>query len=152
VRIAAGDSLATVGGYDVVTGFTSYDGVLNLTGIDQLNLPTTVIAPDAAAVNGVNSGVVMSHSITSGLITFGGADTYNPATPLTITAANLANVFSYLQANITGTDTVAFVSGGNTFVYQDGGSAATDTVVELVGVAATNVSTTPFVAHSVWIV
>ncbi|MFI3217886.1 MAG: hypothetical protein QX189_02035, partial [Methylococcales bacterium] len=150
VRIAAGDSLATVGGYDLVTGFTSYNGVLNLTGIDQLDLASIAIATNTTGTNGTDSGIIKSHSITSGLISFGGTDSYTA--PLTITATNLADVFGYLQANITGTDTVAFVSGGNTFVFQDGGTAA-DTVVQLVGIAdTTGVSTTAFVAHSIWIV
>ncbi|MCX7068598.1 MAG: hypothetical protein NTW85_13040, partial [Methylococcales bacterium] len=153
VRIAAGDSLATVAGYDLVTAFKSFDGILSTTGVDQLDLASIAIATDAAAVDGANSvsGNIKSHSITSGLISFGGTDVYTAAPPLTITAANLADVFGYLQANITGTDTVAFVSGGNTFVFQDGGTAA-DTLVELVGVAdTTGVSTSEFNAHSIWI-
>jgi hypothetical protein len=155
VRIAAGDSLAKVGGYDVVTGFTSYNGVLNLTGIDQLDLASTLIAANGIGDGtDVGSGVnaISSHSITNGIISFDSLGAYD--TPVAITAAtNLANVFSYLQANITGGNTVAFVSEGNTFVYQDGDSAATDTLVKLVGVAdTTGVSTTEFVAHSIWIV
>ena len=134
----------------------SWTGILSFTGVEQLDLVSTVIAPDAPAVDGANSvsGAIKSHSITSGLISFGGTDSYTA--PLTITTANLADVFDYLQKNITGTgtggDTVAFVASGNTFVFQDGGTAS-DTVVQLVGVAdTTGVSTTEFVAHSIWIV
>jgi hypothetical protein len=152
VRIAAGDSLATVGGYDVVNNFAVFDNVIGNTGIDQLDLVSTNIAANAT-VDGTNAGVVMSHSITSGLISFGGADIYNAATPLAITTANLANVLSYLQTNITGSNTVAFVdSSNNTYVYQDGGSPAADTLVELVGVSATGLNTTAFVDHAIWIV
>jgi uncharacterized lipoprotein YbaY len=60
-----------------------------------------------------------------------------------------AEVISYLQANITSNDTVAFVSEGNTFVFQDG---ATDTFVELVGVTAASLNNTGFNAGAVWIV
>jgi hypothetical protein len=55
-----------------------------------------------------------------------------------------------LQANISGSNTVAFVSEGNTFVFQDGG--ATDTLVELVGVTATSLSNTGLANGTVWIV
>ena len=132
----------------------SWNGILSFTGVDQLDLATTVpvIAANTPGTNGTDSvsGAIKSHSITSGLISFGGTDSYTA--PLTITTANLADVFGYLQANITGSDTVAFVASGNTFVFQDGGTAA-DTVVELLGVAGTTgVSTTAFVANSIWIV
>ena len=135
----------------------SWNGILSFTGVDQLDLATTVpvIAANTPGTNGTDSvsGAIKSHSITSGLISFGGTDSYTA--PLTITTANLADVFDYLQKNITGTgtggDTVAFVASGNTFVFQDGGTAA-DTVVELLGVAGTTgVSTTAFVANSIWI-
>ena len=148
VSIAAGDSLVT--SYDLVNGFGLGTGS-DATGVDNLHLASTLIATGAADGTDVGTGssAISSHSITNGIISFDNLGAYD--TPVAITAStNLANVFSYLQANIGGNETVAFVSDGNTFVFQDGG--ATDTLVELVGVMAHSVSTTGLVTGSVWIV
>jgi len=59
-------------------------------------------------------------------------------------------VLDYLQANITDNNTVAFVSEGNTFVFQDGGM--TDTVVELAGVTASSMNTSGLNTGSIWLV
>jgi hypothetical protein len=110
---------------------------------------STVIATNASAVNGTDSGTILSHSINNGIISFDDINTYT--SPLAITAAtNLADVFGYLQANITANNTVAFVSEGNTFVFQDGG--ITDTLVELVGVTAQSVNSSGLAANTVWII
>jgi Ca2+-binding RTX toxin-like protein len=147
LRIATGDSL--VSSYDIANAFKLGTGTINTISVDRLDLVSTVIATNAAAVNGIDSGAILSHSITNGIISFD--DINNYTTPLAITAAtNLADVFSYLQANITANNTVAFVSEGNTFVFQDGG--VTDTLVELVGVAAQGVNTSGLVANTVWII
>jgi Ca2+-binding RTX toxin-like protein len=150
LRIAKGDSL--VSSYDVAQSFKLGTGVVRTAGIDRLDLASTIIAANAAAVNGVDSGIIHSHHISNGIISFDDVNSYS--TPLAVAATNLADVFGYLQANITGQKTVAFVSEGNTFVFQDGGGAdrATDTLVELLGVTATSLSTTGIADHSVWIV
>jgi Ca2+-binding RTX toxin-like protein len=146
VRIATGDSL--VSSYDIANAFKLGTGTTNTIGVDRLDLASTVIATNAAAVNGIDSGTILSHSINNGIISFD--DINNYSTPLTLIAANLPSVFSYLQANITGNNTVAFVAEGNTFVFQDGG--INDTLVELVGVTANSVSNTGLATNSVWIV
>lgn len=138
----AGDSLVT--GYDQVNHFNLGGSA----GADKLNLPHTTIATNAI-VNGVNVGTIMSHSINNGMISFGSTNSFTA--PVTITAANLlASVLAYLQSNITGGDTVAFIVAGSTFVFQDGG--VNDTLIELVGVTASSVNTTGFAANSVWII
>lgn len=144
LRIATGDSL--IGSYDKVSFFGL--GYSMSTGTDKLDLDSTHIAANAAAVNGDNSGNIKSHHISDGIITFDDVNNYTNS--LTITEANLANVFSYLQANITGHDTVAFVSESNTFVFQDGG--VTDTLVELIGRTASSVNNTGLGDGAVWIV
>jgi VCBS repeat-containing protein len=149
LRIATGDSTVGFGNYDFAVGFKLGTGTVNTTGVDQLDLVNTTIASNAAAVNGTNAGVIMSHSITNGIISFAASDTY-AAAPLTLSDGYLGNVFSYLQANITGNQTVGFVCSGNTFVFQDAG--AVDTLVELVGVSATSLNTTGLAAGAVWIV
>ncbi|MDD1615526.1 MAG: putative rhizobiocin/RTX toxin and hemolysin-type calcium-binding protein, partial [Methylococcaceae bacterium NSP1-2] len=146
LRIATGDSL--INHYDVAQSFTLGTGTINTLGVDNIDLATTNIATNANAVNGSDAGNIKSHHISDGIISFANIDNYTNS--LTITATNLANVFSYLQANITGHDTVAFVSEGNTFVFQDGD--VTDTLVELVGVTANSVNSTGLGNSAVWIV
>jgi hypothetical protein len=143
IHIAAGDSL--VASFDVVNGFQL--------GVDQLDLANTTIAANDNGKNGTDSGLIKSHSISNGIISFD--DINNYATSLTITSTNLTDVFGYLQDNIKGGQTVAFVEfvaagNYNTYVFQDGGPV-NDTLVELVGVQATSLSTTGTVADSVWI-
>jgi len=147
VRIAAGDSL--VGSFDVATGFKLGSGVVSTTGVDKLDLATTVVAANAATVDGIDSGIIHSHSIVNGLIRFDDVDSYT--TPLTLTAADLSSVFSYLQNNITSAgSTVEFNALGNTYVFQDGG--ANDTLVQLTGVTATSITTTGLAVDGLWIV
>jgi hypothetical protein len=107
---------------------------------------TTIVAN--SAVNGVDSGTIRSHRIVSGIISFDDTDSYS--SPVAVTqAANFSSVLSYLQTNITGGNTVAFISEGNTFVFQDG---VTDTLVELLGVIASSLDGTGLTANSVWII
>jgi Ca2+-binding RTX toxin-like protein len=127
VLINAGDSL--VGSFDVVYNFTLGGSGAS----DILDLNTRTIAANVSSVNGVDSGTIRSHSISNGIISFDALDSFT--TPLAISSADLTNVFGYLQTNITGGDTVAFISEGNTYLFQDG-FAQPDTLVELVGVSA----------------
>jgi hypothetical protein len=149
--IATGDSL--VSSFDIANGFTLGTGASPTTaGVDRLDLSSILIAANGVG-NGANVGsgvnAISSHSITNGIISFDSLGVYD--TPVAIsTATNLANVLSYLQTNITGGNSVAFIADtNNTYVFQDGG--ATDTLVELVGVSATSISTTGLEAGSVWI-
>jgi VCBS repeat-containing protein len=145
LRIAKGDSLIT--DYDKAFSFALGTGN-GITGVDRLDLDSTHIAANTAGGNGDNSGIIHSHSISNGIISFDDVNRYHD--PLTITDANLADVLGYLQANITGGNTVAFVSEGNTFVFQDTG--VSDTLVELIGVTAHSVSASGSAADSIWIV
>ncbi|MDO9215563.1 MAG: M10 family metallopeptidase [Methylococcales bacterium] len=146
VRIATGDSL--VGSYDVVQGFTL--GTINTANTDRLDLDSTIIAINSVGNgNDVGTGVTMisSHSITNGIISFDNFGGYDA--PVAIrSGVQMNNVLSYLQANITGCDTVAFVSEGNTFVFQDAG--VIDTLVELIGVTARSLNIAGLV-DSLWI-
>ncbi|MDD1607486.1 MAG: hypothetical protein LUQ18_03100, partial [Methylococcaceae bacterium] len=148
LTIATGDSL--VNSYDVAQSFKLGTGNGNQAGVDRLDLDSIFIATNAVAVNGVDSGTVRSHSISKGIISFDDANGYTA--PITISAAtNLANVLTYLQANITGGNTVAFIADtNNTYVFQDGG--ATDTLVELVGVVASSMNNTGLTTNSVWVI
>jgi Ca2+-binding RTX toxin-like protein len=143
--IAKGDSL--IASYDIATDFALGSNTINTTGVDKLDLANTTIAANTAGVNGVNAGIIHSHSISNGIISFDDINSFTA--PLAITAANLANVFTYLQTNITGGNTVAFVSGADSYVFQDGG--ATDTLVELVGVTANSINTSGLASNSIWI-
>jgi Ca2+-binding RTX toxin-like protein len=142
VYITTGDSL--VSAFDLVTSFT----LGGVSGADRLDLDSTIIAANTAGVDGIDVGLIRSHSISNGIISFDDSDSYSA--PVAVTAAtNLLTVLGYLQTNITGFNTVAFVSEGNTFVFQDG---AADTLVELVGVTASSLSNTGAAAGSVWMV
>jgi hypothetical protein len=148
--IFSGDSL--VNNYDVATGFKLGTGSGSV-GVDRLDLATTAIAPNVATVNGLDVLNLHSHSITNGIITFDDIDTYT--TPLAITAADVPQVISYLQANITNGTTVAFVvdagtANASTYVFQDAGS--NDTLVQFVGVEASSISLTGQTAGSIWLV
>ncbi|MDD1606821.1 MAG: hypothetical protein LUP96_09050, partial [Methylococcaceae bacterium] len=150
LSIATGDSL--VSSYDVANNFKLGTGSSPTSvGVDRLDLSNVLIAANGTGDGvdiGAGANAISSHSITNGIISFDSLGVYD--TPVAVTAAtNLANVLSYVEANITGGNTVAFVSEGNTFVFQDGG--VTDTLVELVGVTAQSVSTTGSAAGSVWI-
>ncbi|MDP2241249.1 MAG: Ig-like domain-containing protein [Burkholderiales bacterium] len=121
---------------------------------DVLSLQSNVIAGDVTNVtdNGAtNAGVLLNHSISSGIVTFYNANTGGSA--VTINTANLADALNYLSANITtpGT-TVAFRvdTNGNgsaldsgvdaLYVFQDSGTiplsdgyVVPDTLVALAG-------------------
>ena len=144
--IAAGDS--GVPRFDVANGFTLGSGIVSTEGVDKLDLAGTRIAANITGVNGADSGIIHSHSISDGLISFDDINNYTE--PLTIYSRNLTRVFSYLQKNITDESTVAFNADGNTYVFQDGG--ANDTLVQLTGVTADNISTTGLNTGAVWIV
>ena len=141
LRISAGDSL--VSSFDVVSGFK-----LGSAAVDKLDLDYAFIADNVSAVDGIDSGIIRSHSIVNGKISFDDMDEYMSS--LALTASNLTNVYSYLQNNIiTAGCTVTFTASGNTYVFQDDGIS--DTLVQLTGIAATSISTTGSVAGGVWI-
>jgi Ca2+-binding RTX toxin-like protein len=147
VRIGAGQSL--IGSFDVAVGFKLGSGVVSTSGVDKLDLATTVIAANTLAVDGVDTGIIHSHSITNGVISFDDVDGYTA--PLTLAAGDLSSVFSYLQSNITSAgSTVEFNALGNTYVFQDGG--ANDTLVQLTGVTAASITATGLAVDGLWLV
>jgi hypothetical protein len=137
----------TVTGYDVITDFNTVNDILDLQGGPAVPVNT-------AGTNGVNSTltiggvVVMSHSITDGIITFDDVDTYSAALNLN-SAARVAAVVQYLQANSIGVagSTVAFTAsfgGAHTFIYEQVGAspvAGSDILVDLQGLTVTNLTT-----------
>jgi hypothetical protein len=85
---------------------------------DVLDLPSGVIAGNTAGTDGVDTGVIMSHSITNGMISFDNSNAFAGA--LIIDTTNLANVVGYLEANIANGDTAAFyVDCNNNGTYTD---------------------------------
>lgn len=147
IVIAAGDS--TTSAYDVISSFAvagANDDTLDLVG-------AAAEAANSAGSNGTDANTIKSHAIASGMITFDDADTY--AAGVTVNAANLADVLTYLGANITGAaEAVAFTydsdSNGTadaTFVFQN--NAAGDVLVQLTGVVATALNNGAFAAGTV---
>jgi hypothetical protein len=145
LKIATGDSLKD--SYDIAEMFKLGTGTINTIGVDKLDLSFTSIAVNVNNDNGTDFGNIGSHSISNGLMSFA---TVTGNTPLEITATNFTDAINYVQAAITGKNTVVFVADGNTFVFQDGG--VTDTLVELVGIMANSVNNSGLGVGAVWIV
>ncbi len=147
VKLAAGDSLNT--GFDVVTGFALGVNTTAITGVDQLDLASKTIAANAASVNGIDKGIIKSHHIENGVISFDDNDAFTAA--LSLTASDLTDMLAYLSANITKIgETVVANIDGNAYVFQDGG--AKDTLVQLTGVTADSLSNTGLAVDGVWVV
>jgi RTX calcium-binding nonapeptide repeat (4 copies) len=126
ILIHQGDSLT--GNFDVIKAFDN---------ADRLDLDSSHIAANVVNADGINFGVIRSHHINNGLISFDDLNKYTA--PLSISAEKIADVLKYLQANITNVgDTVAFVAGQDTYVFQNG--TAVDTLVELVGVVSKGIN------------
>ncbi|KJV07786.1 calcium-binding protein [Methylocucumis oryzae] len=140
VRIGAGESDASVTEADTIAKFAML--------YDTLDLVNTKIASNTSSADGIDKGVIESHTITNGIIKFDDADTYVSA--LSISSTNLPSVLEYLKANIINDATVAFVAGSDTWVFQDNG--ATDTLVKLLGIStATSVSSGSFSSTAIHI-
>jgi hypothetical protein len=128
--IASGDS--TVAAYDKITGFDV--GVTTGTRVaDSLNFDSSAIGTLATTVD---YGLIMSHNISGGVVTFDDVASYSVA--LVINSTNLADVIGYLAANTATNDVVAFAYDSDasgtadaTMVYSN---ETTDSLVMLVGV------------------
>ncbi len=142
--ISAGDSLVT--SYDKAYSFNLGTSTSSSVGVDRLNLPTTLIAANTSAVGGTAIGSITGASINNGIISFRGIG----GSVIAPAAVVLNDAIAYIQANITGTNTVAFVAGTDTFVFQDAGTA--DTLVDLVAVTATSINATGLGVGTVWII
>ncbi len=129
---AAGDSAATVGGNDKITGFLKANGT-NMS--DLLDFAGTGAV--ATVATSTDFGLIKSHSVTTGVVQFDDAATY--AAALVINSSNLADVIGYLAANTADLDIAAFAYDDNgdgtadaTMVYSNG--VASDSLVLLAGV------------------
>jgi Ca2+-binding RTX toxin-like protein len=146
VRVATGES--SVAQFDNVSGFHLTTKSGSNIGVDKLDLPFNHIAKDTLKFNGSNAGVIASHHISHGVISFDDINSYTK--PLAITRSNFADVLVYLQANIkTMGDTVVFSAMGNSYVFQD--IAANDVLIELTGVKASGVSADGLMLGGVWV-
>ena len=126
VRVAVGDSLAAPGGYDSVTGYDNNN--------DTIDLATTTISVDAAAVDGTDAGGFGSHDIANGLIRLDADSAFD--TEVIINAGNITNVLTYISTNITTSDSVllqfdadgngSYGAGDGVFVFQDGRDGCSD--------------------------
>jgi hypothetical protein len=133
---AAGDS--TIAGYDTISGFD-----LNTTSLfsDHLDVSGTGVVGTLATHN--DNGVILSHSIATGLASFDDAAGYTTA--LVINSTNLADVVGYLSANAQAEGTIGFLfdSTGDglndgTMMFHNEATGA-DTIVFLSGVTVTDV-------------
>lgn len=147
VRIATGDS--PVNGFDEVHAFKLGAGSASIIGVDKLDLVSKHIAADVMQSDGKDAGLIQSHHVTNGLISFDNSDNYTGA--MVITKADFNSVVDYLQANISSAgDTVVFNAEGSAYVFQENGSH--DTLVELVGDTVNGLSVTGTGTGAVWLV
>ena len=132
---------------DTIVGFTVGNGVTT-EGEDQLYLDSTSfntknVASDTSGFDGVNRGIIRSHAIQDGMIMFSASNSYS--NPIFLDHLNLNSVFKYLNANLSSNGIVAFTANDNTYVF-DG------SVVELVGVTATNLNTDGLSDGGIWLI
>ena len=137
--IAAGDSLTT--GRDKITGYQTVTNAGSLFG-DKLDIAGATVA---SSLTSTDSGSLLSHAISNGMVTFDDAASFSSA--VTIGASNLQDALDYLAANVSAGETVAFLYDSNgdsandaTMVFDQ--HASNDTLIELVGVTADGVSAT----------
>jgi hypothetical protein len=124
--IASGDSTTTA--YDSITGFDIGTGVLLPSTLDLAGTPAVVTYAATAPTGYTAAQLTVAVTATSGLVVFAGTS----AAALTL-AEKIAAVQSVVTTNAT--DVAVFTHGANTYVFEN---SAIDTVVELVGVAGTN--------------
>jgi hypothetical protein len=129
VKIAAGDSTTTA--YDTVTGFDLGTAALRASALDFDTVALN--AYTATAATGFTSAQLTVAVSAAGLVTFAGTSA---------AAATLAEKIAAVQSVVTTTngDTAVFTHGGNSYVFNN--ATAGDSVIELVGIAATNLITT----------
>ena len=135
VVINVGDSTPAGGASDLVHGFDVMSGAAN----DVLDLPSSTIAANTAGVTGTPYQTILSHSITTGMISFDDASTFTSALVVG-DKTNWGQVKNYMMANIANGETVAtyidmdgdgqyFGYGDRLAVFQ--GNATTDVQVQL---------------------
>lgn len=146
VHIALGDS--SIKNFDKIIDFKLGTASTPLTRIDKLDLPSNHIAANIVRADGKDTGDIQSHHISKGLISFDNVDRYAGA--ITIDKANFNSVINYLQANITDAgETVAFHSGGSTYVFQNQGTS--DALVQLIGDTAKGLTNTGHLLDGIWL-
>ena len=101
--INAGDS--NVDSYDVIKNFFAAGTDYN----DKINFEGSAAVTDFS--NSTDAGVIASHSVSSGIVSFDDAANY--ATKLVIDEGNLDDVLSYLATNTDTNDTAAFLFDSN---------------------------------------
>jgi len=132
-EFAAGDSNTV--NYDTITGFDLATGTL---GSDELDFEGTAKTGSFTAQN--DFGIIATHSLSAGIITFDDAASY--AAALTINSGNLADVVGYLALNMTANHVVSFEydstnngTADGTMVFHQGSAASVaDDLVFLAGV------------------
>ncbi|MEH6360796.1 MAG: hypothetical protein V7761_08695, partial [Amylibacter sp.] len=129
-EVAEGDSTSTA--FDNITGFDVAAAGADLS--DQLNFGSATQATIGTLGTETDSGTILSHTITDGVVGFDDAATYNAT--IIINSANLADAIAYLATNSTDNETFAFIydstnngAADATMVYHNG--VVTDSVVQL---------------------
>jgi hypothetical protein len=130
---AAGDSNTVT--YDTITGFDTATGAVIS---DELDFEGTAAVASFTANN--DFGTILSHSVTTGVVTFDDAASFVAA--ITMNAGNLADAVGYLAANMTANHTAAFAfdstgdgaADGTMMFHQGSAAGVADDLVFLAGV------------------
>ena len=145
--MASGDSGTTTATYDQITGYDVATGALLS---DVLDFAGTGAVGTLAT--STDSGVILSHTLTAGVASFSTATTYASATM--INATNLADVVSYLAANTSTLDAIAFLYDSNadaindaTLVYSNQAADSLVLLVGVTGITSLNATTTTATAN-----
>ena len=161
---AAGDSslsiggsgdVGTISGFDTIWDYAVIAGGVAVDRIDTVGVPTVVANTPVGGTNGADSSLtiggqtVMSHSISNGMITFDDINAFAGALVIDSTQ-DLAAVVQYLQSQDFGNAgaTVAFTANisatAHTYLFtqgtDDGGTNASDVLVDLVGISTIGVT------------
>ncbi len=139
-NFAAGDSSTTA--WDSITGFDA----ANTTFSDVLNFEGTAAVSAFTATE--DFGIIKSHSVTSGIVSFDDVADYSTA--LVINASNLADVVGYLKANVAANGTVGFAYDSDAsgtadammVFHQGSASNVADDLVMLVGITSGSLTAT----------
>lgn len=106
---------------------------------DKIDLSgTPVIVANTTGINGTNQGIIKSHAVNNGLVTFDDVDAY--AAALASNGFLLTDAVKYLQANITGVgETVVFNYQSDAYIFQN--NTSNDVLVQLQGVTVDGLTT-----------
>lgn len=128
--------------YDTITDMGLADQAADK---DRIDLEGTPTVAGTADIGTEDAGVIKSHQVTNGRITFDDQDIFETA--LGISSFQLWEAIEYLQANFSSAgSTVVFQHQTDSYLYQDNGANGSDLFVQLSNIAVEGLTTSDSVA------